>query len=453
MNLIKLYILLAILLHGGRTDSRGGHNDNINGGYHYHHGFPAHSHSGGCPYRSGDSDGGGSIFEITSDDSFILWVIRIILLYFSGLFLYVFIGGAYERWKFKRSEKKRKIQQLEDERERIIQFFDKIDKDRLAKKKNLQLEIKDLQEKIKNKTYKDYNSNLYSISKAYLNLSKFMHYSNKEELNNALKYARKLKVHSGSERVNKMMNEQGGLTVEAKNLLLSEIYYALNERFMAYNNLPELSTKDRFYYDSLFLKSKIKYDLNDFVGAEKHLIEVINYKSINSKFIDKRKRAEALFLLSQVFEKTSVDKEQIIKNLKESITLDRSFTLAVFALAYFFEKNDSKDKSLEVYQDGVKNFPSPEMVYHRGMMNFKLSKFKEAMYDFKLVLINERNDLKFLEPREDEWYFGSTHYFLSKLYKANNERKLQFNELRMAILYKHQGAIKEYLELTESLKG
>ena len=36
--------------HSGRTDGAGGHNDNIHGGYHYHHGERAHSHSDGCPF-------------------------------------------------------------------------------------------------------------------------------------------------------------------------------------------------------------------------------------------------------------------------------------------------------------------------------------------------------------------------------------------------------------------
>lgn len=53
-----LFILAASLLvitvfaHSGRTDSSGGHNDNVNGGYHYHcGGNSAHSHTDGvCPY-------------------------------------------------------------------------------------------------------------------------------------------------------------------------------------------------------------------------------------------------------------------------------------------------------------------------------------------------------------------------------------------------------------------
>lgn len=61
---ILLCILCSVLLlfsmaaltayaHPGRTDSSGGHNDHINGGYHYHHGYSAHDHY--------DIDGNGII--------------------------------------------------------------------------------------------------------------------------------------------------------------------------------------------------------------------------------------------------------------------------------------------------------------------------------------------------------------------------------------------------------
>ena len=37
--------------HSGRTDSQGGHYDHIHGGYHFHHGLPAHQHANGvCLY-------------------------------------------------------------------------------------------------------------------------------------------------------------------------------------------------------------------------------------------------------------------------------------------------------------------------------------------------------------------------------------------------------------------
>lgn len=44
---------ISIFAHSGRTDSHGGHNDRINGGYHYHHGHGAHQHKDGvCPYKT-----------------------------------------------------------------------------------------------------------------------------------------------------------------------------------------------------------------------------------------------------------------------------------------------------------------------------------------------------------------------------------------------------------------
>ena len=56
-NIFVCMLILAFLFsfqafaHSGGTDSNGGHYDNINGGYHYHHGHPAHDHPNGeCPY-------------------------------------------------------------------------------------------------------------------------------------------------------------------------------------------------------------------------------------------------------------------------------------------------------------------------------------------------------------------------------------------------------------------
>lgn len=54
-KLFTLFVLLSLLAfsHPGRTDASGGHRDKKNGGYHYHHGYPAHDHPNGvCPYES-----------------------------------------------------------------------------------------------------------------------------------------------------------------------------------------------------------------------------------------------------------------------------------------------------------------------------------------------------------------------------------------------------------------
>jgi hypothetical protein len=43
--------------HSGRTDGKGGHNDRINGGYHYHHGKGPHQHpNGNCPSKGGSNN-------------------------------------------------------------------------------------------------------------------------------------------------------------------------------------------------------------------------------------------------------------------------------------------------------------------------------------------------------------------------------------------------------------
>ena len=61
--ILALLLSLPVLAHSGGTDSNGGHNGP--GGYHYHHGYPAHQHEGGeCPYdfddRTGESSGTSS---------------------------------------------------------------------------------------------------------------------------------------------------------------------------------------------------------------------------------------------------------------------------------------------------------------------------------------------------------------------------------------------------------
>lgn len=65
--LVALMFLCPVLAHSGKTDSKGGHYDHQNDGYHYHHGYPAHQHTGGvCPYdydnKTGQNSGGSSSY-------------------------------------------------------------------------------------------------------------------------------------------------------------------------------------------------------------------------------------------------------------------------------------------------------------------------------------------------------------------------------------------------------
>lgn len=58
--IIAFVIILCLpcisFAHSGGTDDSGGHNSPT--GYHYHHGYPAHSHAGGCPYDYNDATDG-----------------------------------------------------------------------------------------------------------------------------------------------------------------------------------------------------------------------------------------------------------------------------------------------------------------------------------------------------------------------------------------------------------
>lgn len=67
MRKIVLMICALALLsmcasaHPGDTDENGGHYDHSTGEYHYHHGYPAHQHTGGvCPYDYDNRTGGNS---------------------------------------------------------------------------------------------------------------------------------------------------------------------------------------------------------------------------------------------------------------------------------------------------------------------------------------------------------------------------------------------------------
>ena len=56
--------------HPGKTDGNGGHYDRDSDEYHYHHGYPAHSHtSGECPYNFDDKTGHNSNSSNTNDSN------------------------------------------------------------------------------------------------------------------------------------------------------------------------------------------------------------------------------------------------------------------------------------------------------------------------------------------------------------------------------------------------
>lgn len=65
--LVCLCFCVNAFAHSGNTDSSGGHYDRSTGQYHYHHGYPAHQHTGGtCPYNFVDKTGslGGTTKQV-----------------------------------------------------------------------------------------------------------------------------------------------------------------------------------------------------------------------------------------------------------------------------------------------------------------------------------------------------------------------------------------------------
>ena len=65
-----------IYYHGGGTDSNGGHRDRKNGGYHYHHGEPAHQHPNGiCEYKAYEYKENNVAKSSEFNYTFIIWII------------------------------------------------------------------------------------------------------------------------------------------------------------------------------------------------------------------------------------------------------------------------------------------------------------------------------------------------------------------------------------------
>ena len=117
MKIIFTSILILISIHKGGTDSRGGHNDNINGGYHYHHGCAAHSHSGGCIYNYEDCEREYSYSNRTySDEDDNTWTFIIIS------WIVIIVGGLIKHWWETYESKEQKAKREKQEEEEILEL-------------------------------------------------------------------------------------------------------------------------------------------------------------------------------------------------------------------------------------------------------------------------------------------------------------------------------------------
>jgi hypothetical protein len=108
-NIFIFIVFLSIVFsfqtfaHSGKTDSQGGHHDRVNGGYHYHHGHPAHNHNNGeCPYltenESDDSTNTKkpSIFSLLVLSVFVGWLGGALLLALLFFPLSIFFKNFFE---------------------------------------------------------------------------------------------------------------------------------------------------------------------------------------------------------------------------------------------------------------------------------------------------------------------------------------------------------------------
>ncbi len=115
--LIISSIPLLAIAHSGRTDSHGGHHDNINGGYHYHHGYSAHQHPNGeCPYKTSATTSSQTSYSSTSNSKStggislpVSDIICIVLVVAFVIFLFIY-NTPYRRFK-------REYERLKRERE------------------------------------------------------------------------------------------------------------------------------------------------------------------------------------------------------------------------------------------------------------------------------------------------------------------------------------------------
>ena len=106
------FLSVYVYAHSGKTDSAGGHYNHQSGEYHYHHGYPAHSHiDDECPYDFDDKTdhssnksnsshkynekASASMLNIVSE--VITTIFESIIIFFIGISLVLLVSNALPR--------------------------------------------------------------------------------------------------------------------------------------------------------------------------------------------------------------------------------------------------------------------------------------------------------------------------------------------------------------------
>lgn len=446
--MLKLFLplLLTLSIHSGRTDSNGGHRDNINGGYHYHHGCAAHSHSGGCryDYRNCERDYSYSDYSNDEDDfdfwSFLLisWIIIVV-----GGFVYDSITTVLTR----RREEKEKIN---NEKQRIIDEENRINEKRereygslIKSNEKLSLEIKSL--------ISDYNDTTDDKNKLSI-IIKILKLNYRNRFTDSIEWSSKgLK-----------------LTTKIKGYSQLDYFHLLTYRGIAYiddreylkaiNEFKRILKLDKNNIPALNNIASCKIELKQYSDAIIELDTAINSNQTQGQYLSFYFRAKIKKILSQK------DSDYGLSDINKSLEINpkhlKSYPLKSEIL---LETSQSYVDAITVINEGLNIFEDDlYLTYLRGLYRFKNSDYNNAFKDFNKV-IKFKPTLLISYKQDKNWFFGYAHYFRSKIYdlhwtKLDNKISLNLNvntrkdlrnaDLKEAIKYNNKEAIKRWMKIS-----
>ena len=329
--LLLFIIPLLSLSHSGGTDSRGGHNDNINGGYHYHHGCSAHSHSGGCPYDYENCRNTGSRSSYKSkSNKYILWYI------IGGFVLFIFVlylYGEYIRYR----EKKRILKEQ-----------------RLEKDKR---------------------------HKTFLNLKRKQFNQNDEYISNQLTADQTLKFNTLKNEfepkpkdnvINKPLRPKGFNS--PYRYLGPVLIVVISLAFWFYFMKP---TAADYYKEGIKARKKENY--------KEAISEFNKALDLNSNYKD------ALFQRAYTKEKLDKNNEAIL-DLDKAIELDPEYKIAYYNRGILKKKIKDYKGAISDYNKAIELDSGYKFAYHnRGFVKIKIKDYKGAISDFNKAINIDSN--------------------------------------------------------------
>lgn len=457
MNLIKLYILLAILLHGGRTDSRGGHTDRSTGRYHYHHGYPAHSHTNGCPYDYRDNTGASDYSPRSSsksdDDSNLASIILYIIIgSFVILFIYAYVAGYLDRKKREKEEK----QKILDEKNRIKNLVKRWEQDHSDNIKSIETKIKLAKDAYKDGRIKDKYWVAYNLGSLYKDLGKLKEY-NVTEAKESIEW-----INLGKDlftdlvtRNKKLNNTDLKLRVRLSDYFyLRAQAYALNDKYNAMLDYNYIIEKTDYSIEAYYERALLKKELGSYESA----LEDVNYflsKTKNHRGYNLRAILSTILRPLHIYkdQKPVIDNTMIneaIEDYRTSISLKKDQTEAYQEKAFIEEYYlRDKDKAIETIENGLKvNKDNPKLIYSLFLLYKRKANFNKALDLSEKLFLYEPQFSFLTEPKEENNYFGFAYFLRSEIYKVRGDVNSERNDLRKSLMYKIDRAIIRYLDIT-----